>query len=116
MTILAAKQPLKLSCLILPMDQENGGFVFRTGAQGGGGGGSAYGDIFSGQATAEIVMFNTAYGPRNGVGAQVSYALTALHEILHLAGGGASAYDGSRGYYMDVDRKSTRLNSSHIPL
>jgi hypothetical protein len=47
-------------------------------------------------------MFNTAYGPRNGVGAQVSYALTALHEILHLAGGGASAYDGSRGYYMDV--------------
>jgi hypothetical protein len=83
-------------------NQENGGFVFRTGAQGGGGGGSAYGDIFSGQATAEIVMFNTAYGPRNGVGAQVSYALTALHEILHLAGGGASAYDGSRGYYMDV--------------
>jgi hypothetical protein len=36
------------------------------------------------------------------VGVQVSYALTALHEILHLAGGGASPSDGSRGYYSDV--------------
>jgi hypothetical protein len=45
-------------------------------------------------------MFNTAYGgPRDYQG---SYALTALHEIIHLAGGGASAYDGSRAYYMDV--------------
>lgn len=82
--------------------QENGGFIFRPGANGGGGAGSAYGDIFSGAATAEIVMFNTAYGPRHPVGVQVSYALTALHEIIHLAGGGASAYDGSRAYYTDV--------------
>jgi hypothetical protein len=84
--------------------QENGGFLFRSGANGGGGAGSAYGDIFSGQATTEIVMFNTSYGPRNPVGVQVSYALTALHEILHLAGGGASPYDGSRAYYMDMVR------------
>ena len=47
-------------------------------------------------------MFNTTYGPRHPVGVQVSYALTALHEILHLAGGAASVSDGSRGYYMDV--------------
>jgi hypothetical protein len=84
------------------LSQENGGFIFRSGANGGGGAGSAYGDIFSGQATAEIIMFNTAYGPRDPVGVQVSYALTALHEILHLAGGGASISDGSRAYYMDV--------------
>lgn len=82
--------------------QEKGGFRFMSGANGDGGAGSAYGDIFSGEATAQIVMFNTAYGPRHPVGVQVSYALTALHEILHLAGGGASAYDGSRAYYMDV--------------
>lgn len=82
--------------------QENGGFIFRPGAQGGGGGGTAYGDVFNGEATAEIVLFNTAYGPRHPVGVQVSYALTALHEIIHLAGGGASSYDGSRAYYMDV--------------
>jgi hypothetical protein len=83
-------------------NQANGGFIFRSGANGGGGAGSAYGDIFSGAATAQVVMFNTAYGPRHPVGVQVSYALTALHEILHLAGGGASEYDGSRAYYNDL--------------
>jgi RHS repeat-associated protein len=80
--------------------QADGGFIFRSGANGGGGGGSAYGDIFSGQATVEIVMFNTAHtGPRDYQG---GYALAALHELIHLAGGAASAYDGSRAYYMDV--------------
>lgn len=80
--------------------QENGGFIFRPGANGGGGGGSAYGDIFSGKANVEIIMFNTALdGPRDYQG---SYALAALHEIIHLAGGGASESDGSRGFYTDV--------------
>jgi hypothetical protein len=80
--------------------QENGGFFFDSGAKGGGGGGTAYGDIFNGEATARITLFNTAYtGPRDYQG---GYALTALHEIIHLAGGGASPFDGSRGYYMDV--------------
>ena len=80
--------------------QENGGFIFRSGANGGGGGGSAYGDIFSGQATVEIIRFNTANdGPRDYQG---SYALAALHELIHLAGGGASVHDGSRAHYNDI--------------
>jgi hypothetical protein len=80
--------------------QENGGFLFRSGANGGGGGGSAYGDIFSGEGTVEIIRFNTAYtGPRDYQG---GYALTALHEIIHLAGGGANRGNGSRAYYRDV--------------
>ena len=82
--------------------QINGGFILRPGASGGGGGGSAYGDIFSGEATVEITMFNTAYGPRHPVRVQYAYALAALHELLHLAGGGASFNDGSRAYYSDV--------------
>jgi RHS Repeat len=80
--------------------QENGGYIIRPGANGGGGGGSAYGDIFSGEANVELIMFNTAYtGPRDYQG---GYALAALHELIHLAGGGASASDGGRAYYMDV--------------
>jgi YD repeat-containing protein len=87
--------------LALAVDkQENGGFMFLSGPNGGGGGGSAYGDIFSGAATVEIVMFNTAIDPARDH--QMYYALVALHEIIHLAGGGASAFDGSRGYYQDV--------------
>jgi YD repeat-containing protein len=80
-------------------NQPNGGFIFRYGGQGGG---SAYGDIFSGEATAELAMFNTTYGPRHPVGVHYSYALTALHELIHLAGGATSITDGSRAYYMDV--------------
>ena len=69
-------------------NQENGGYIFRPGADGGGGGGSAYGDIFSGGATAQLIMFNTAYGPRDPVGVHVSYALTALHEDYTSGGRG----------------------------
>ena len=36
------------------------------------------------------------------MGINYSYALTALHEILHLAGGATTAYDGSRVYYNDL--------------
>jgi hypothetical protein len=83
-------------------NQPNGGFYISSGASGGGGGGSASGDIFSGEASVGFAMFNTAYGPRDPVGVQYSYALVALHELIHLAGGGASAYDGGHAYYTDV--------------
>ena len=29
---------------------------------------TAYGDVFNGEVTAEIVLFNTAFGPRHPVG------------------------------------------------
>jgi len=83
-------------------NQPNGGFFISSGARGGGGGGSASGDIFSGEAGAGLTMFNSAYGPRDRVGVQYSYALVALHEIIHLAGGAASAYNGGGAYYNDI--------------
>jgi hypothetical protein len=81
--------------------QDDGGFHFDPGSGGGGGGGAASCDIFSGQADVGVALFNTAYGPFNLEGVQVTYALTALHEIIHLAGGATSRYDGGRAYYND---------------
>lgn len=49
------------------------------------GGGEAGGDIFSG--TAKVGIFLLASGDRDPDGAQISYALVALHEFIHLAGG-----------------------------
>ena len=62
--------------------QADGGISFYPGE----GGGDAGGDIFSGTAKAGIFLFSQGSG-RNPVGAQVSYALVALHEFIHLAGG-----------------------------
>ena len=95
--------------------QENGGFVFTSGANGGGGAGSAGGDIFSGTAGADTILFNTAYGPRNLVGVQYSYALTMLHEIMHLAGGGASERNGGYGYYTDMVMASAASHLTGAP-
>jgi YD repeat-containing protein len=73
-------------------NQPNGGIFVFSGARGGGGGGTAGGDIFRGEAEANFTMFNTAYGPRDSVGVQYTYALVALHELIHLAGGGEFGY------------------------
>ena len=49
-------------------------------------GGQAYGDIFSGTALADVVL--RPNGPNmNPAGTQIYYALVALHEFIHLAGG-----------------------------
>jgi hypothetical protein len=80
-------------------NQPNGGFEISSGARGGGGGGVAGGDIFAGTAKVHFTMFNTAYGPTDPVGVQYSYALVALHELIHVAGGGET---GSYAYYTDV--------------
>jgi hypothetical protein len=62
--------------------QAEGGISFFPGQ----GGGSAGGDIFSGTAQAAIGLLPN--GPnRDAVGTQVSYALVALHEFIHLAAG-----------------------------
>ena len=75
--------------------QPDGGISFYPGA----GGGDAGGDIFSGNAKVGIFLFPAGSG-RNPVGAQVSYALAALHEFIHLAGGadqyGAPIYSDYR--------------------
>jgi YD repeat-containing protein len=73
--------------------QPEGGVRFTPG---GDGGGSAGGDIFSGSALAGIALRRD--GPKiSHVGVQVYYALVALHEFIHLAGGvdkiGTSVYN-----------------------
>jgi hypothetical protein len=73
-------------------NQPNGGIYVSSGARGGGGSGDAGGDIFRGEAKVHFYMFNTAYGPRDPVGVQYSYAMTVLHELIHVAGGGDWGY------------------------
>ncbi len=60
--------------------QPKGGISFYPGA----GGGDAAGDIFSGTAKVSIFLF--ASGGRDPDGAQISYAVVALHEFIHHAG------------------------------
>jgi len=62
--------------------QPKGGVSFYPGA----GGGDAAGDIFSGTAKVGIFLFPND-GSRSLDGAQISYALVALHEFIHHAGG-----------------------------
>jgi hypothetical protein len=75
--------------------QPNGGISFYPGA----GGGDAAGDVFGGNAKVGIFLLpSEAVG--NPVEAQVYYALVALHEFIHLAGGadqyGAGIYSDYR--------------------
>jgi RHS repeat-associated protein len=62
--------------------QRDGGITFYPGN----GGGDVSGDIFSGQARVGIYLRQS--GPNmDPVGTQVYYALVALHEFIHAAGG-----------------------------
>jgi YD repeat-containing protein len=64
------------------------------------GGGVAYGDIFSGEATVKFTQFSLKHGPMKNV--DTSYALLFMHEMVHVAGGGDSIDHGSQIYYTDV--------------
>jgi len=74
--------------------QPNGGYHFVPGYSNGSGGGEAGGSFAAGTAGADIG--GQAYGhgfPRSFLlTAQVDYALTGLHETIHLAGGGGGTY------------------------
>jgi hypothetical protein len=73
--------------------QADGGISFFPGQ----GGGDAAGDIFSGTARVGIGLLPN--GPnRDPVGTQVSYALVALHEFIHVAAG---ANQFGAGIYSD---------------
>lgn len=71
--------------------QDDGGYFFVNETGAGSGGGSAYGEIRYGDATAQIGAKAVRVGPVNaGIirATQLDYALTAIHETVHLAGGG----------------------------
>lgn len=61
-----------------------------------------FGDIFHGEANVHLGLFSTDFKNLNLRGVQAGYALITLHELIHLAGGGASTHDGSRAFYSDL--------------
>lgn len=82
--------------MVCPPVLPDGGVIFN---RDGDGGGSTGGDIFSGTATVSIDLRRD--GPNiSHVGVQVYYALVALHEFIHMAGGatqfGGPIYDDYR--------------------
>jgi hypothetical protein len=70
-----------------------------------GGGGSAFGDIGRGEATAEHDYFWTVRRTpteSDFLDAEIEIAIGGLHETVHVAGGAASAFDGYTAYYNDT--------------
>src|SRR5690606_39590298 len=70
------------------------------------------GDFFIHRNIANLVPPHEPDGRSHGTSAAIEYAVIALH-VRHLVVMGHSGCGGVRGCH-DIDRKSTRLNSSHV--